>query len=340
MGFLRVPLALAAASLALLALAGPAAGAQPPRVLAVEFENDVNPVTADYVNDAIDRANREGYDAVVLLTDTPGGLDSSMRAMIKKELASRVPVVLYVYPNGSRAASAGVFLAMAADVAAMAPETNIGSSTPISIGGGNIPKDLHRKVVNDAAAFIRALAREHGRNSKWAEQAVRVASNLSAREALAQHVVDFVAPDLPSLLEQIDGFRTKPKGLVLHTAGAEITTVSMGLWKRILDTIIDPNIITLLLSLGALGIVVELWHPGLIFPGTFGAISIIIAFFGLQVLPISWAGVLLLLLSFAFFAAEAFVPTHGAISLAGAISFVFGALLLFEPAGSAFRVSI
>ena len=340
MGFLRVPLALAAASLAFLALAGPAAGAPPPRVLAVEFANDVNPVTADYVNDAIDRANREGYDAVVLLIDTPGGLDSSMRKMIKKELASRVPVVLFVYPNGSRAASAGVFLAMAADVAAMAPETNIGSSTPISIGGGNIPKDLHRKVVNDAAAYIRALAQEHGRNARWAEQAVRVASNLSAREALGQNVVDFVAPDLPSLLEQIDGFRTKPKGLVLHTSGAVVTTVSMGLWKEILNTLIDPNIITLLLSLGALGIIVELWHPGLIFPGTFGAISLIIAFFGLQVLPISWAGLLLVLLSFAFFAAEAFVPTHGAITVAGAVSFVFGALLLFEPAGSAFRVSI
>ena len=340
MGFLRALTALAGALLAGLALAGAAAGAEPPRVLAVEFENDVNPVTQDYVNGAIDRASREGYDAVVLLVDTPGGLESSMREIVKKELASKIPVVLYVYPDGARAASAGVFLAMAADVAAMAPQTNIGSSTPISGGGGDIPKDLRRKVVNDAAAFLRSLAQEHGRNGDWAERAVREASNLSAREALAQNVVDVVAPDLPSLLERIDGTRTEPKGLVLHTAGAEVTTVSMSLWKRILDTIIDPNIITLLLSLGVLGIVVELWHPGLIFPATFGGISLIIALFGLQVLPVSWAGILLLALSFGLFAAEAFLPSHGALSLAGAASFVFGALLLFEPAGDAFQVSI
>jgi len=340
MGFLRATSALTGVLLAALVLAGAAAGAEPPHVLAVEFENDVNPVTQDYVNDAIERANRENFDAVVILLDTPGGLESSMRAIVKKELASKVPVVLYVYPDGARAASAGVFLAMAADVAAMAPQTNIGSSTPISTGGGDIPKDLRRKVINDAAAFLRSLAEEHGRNGGWAERAVREASNLSAREALDRNVVDAVASNLPTLLEQIDGIRTQPKGILLHTAGADITTVSMSLWKRVLDTIIDPNIITLLLSLGVLGIVVELWHPGLIFPATLGGISLVIALFGLQVLPVSWAGILLLVLAFGFFAAEAFVPSHGALSLAGAVSFVFGALLLFEPAGDAFQVSI
>lgn len=340
MRHLRVVLVLAGAFLAFLALSGAAIGADPPRVLAVEFENDVNPVTQDYLTEAIDRANKERYDAVVLLTDTPGGLDSSMRAIIKKELASDVAVILYVYPGGARAASAGVFLAMAADVAAMAPQTNIGSSTPIAISGGQMSKDLRRKVVNDAAAYIRGLAEEHGRNAKWAESAVRQASNLSAREALARNVVDVVAPDLPSLLKQIDGFRTKPKGIVLHTADAQIDAVSMSLWKRVLDTIIDPNIITLLLSLGVLGIVVELWNPGLIFPGTVGGISLIIALFGLQVLPISWAGILLLILAFGFLAAEPFVPSHGALALAGAVSFVFGALLLFDPAGDAYQVSV
>ena len=325
---------------AALALTGTAAGADPPRVLAVEFENDVNPVTADYLTGAIDQAQDEGYDAVVILMDTPGGLDSAMRDIIKKELDSTVPVVVYVYPQGSRAASAGVFITMAADVAAMAPNTNIGSSTPISSGGSNIPSDLRRKVINDAAAYIRGLAETHGRNADWAEEAVRQASNLTAEEALDQNVVDVVSPDLPTLLNDIDGMKTEPKGLVLHTAGAEVTTIEMSLWKRILDTLIDPNIIVLLLSLGALGITVELFNPGLIFPGTFGAISLIVAFFGLQVLPVSAAGILLILLAAAFFAAEPFVMSHGALALAGAACFVVGSLMLFDPAGEGYQVSI
>jgi membrane-bound serine protease (ClpP class) len=338
---LRVFFALAGVLAAALASAVPAgAGSDRPRVLAVEFANDVNPVTQDYVTGAIDRANGDGYDAVVIEMDTPGGLDSSMREIIKSILASKVPVVVYVSPDGARAASAGAFITESADVAAMAPQTNIGSSTPISTGGGDIPKDLHRKVVNDAAAFIRSLAEEHGRNGDWAESAVRVASNLTARQALARNVVDVVAPTLPALLDRIDGTRTVPKGIVLHTAGAQVDTVTMGLWKRILDTLIDPNLITVLLSLGVLGIVVELWNPGLIFPATFGAVSLIIAFFGLQVLPVGWAGILLLLVSFGFFAADAFVTSHGALTLAGAVTFVFGALLLFEPAGDTYQVSI
>jgi membrane-bound serine protease (ClpP class) len=323
-----------------LALAGTAVGADPPRVLAVEFENDINPVTADYLTGAIDQAEKDGYDAVVILMDTPGGLDSAMRDIIKKELASPVPVVVYVSPPGSRAASAGVFITMAADVAAMAPNTNIGSSTPISTSGGNIPSDLRRKVINDAAAYIRGLAETHGRNADWAEQAVRQASNLTAEEALQKNVVDVVAPDLPTLLNDIDGMRTEPKGLVLHTAGADVTTIHMSLWKRILDTLIDPNIIVLLLSLGVLGITVELFNPGLIFPGTFGAIALIVAFFGLQVLPVSAAGILLILLAAAFFVAEPFVMSHGALALAGAACFVVGSLMLFDPAGPGYQVSI
>ena len=326
---------------AALALSG-AAGAQEetPRVLAVEFANDINPVTKDYLVDAIEKGERENFDAVVIELDTPGGLDSSMREIIKAQLAADVPVVVYVYPPGARAASAGVFITMAADVAAMAPGTNIGSSTPIAAGGGNIPSDLKRKVVNDAAAYIRALAEEHDRNADWAEKAVRQAANLPAREALALNVVDVIAPDLPTLLNDIDGMRIEPKGLVLHTAGAEIETVHMSLWKRILDTLIDPNIIVLLMSLGVLGITIEILNPGLIFPGTVGIISLIVGLFGLQVLPVSWAGVLLLLLAAAFFAAEAFVTSHGALALAGAVSFVVGALMLFDPAGPEYQVSI
>jgi membrane-bound serine protease (ClpP class) len=338
MPFLRAFFALVAALSLALILAGGAA-AQPPRVLAVEFENDVNPVTQDYVIDAIDRAEDEGFAAVVLLVDTPGGLDSSMREIIKRELDATVPVVLYVYPPGSRAASAGAFLAMAADVAAMAPQTNIGSSTPVNLGGEDIPEDLRNKVVNDAAAYIRELATEHGRNPDAAEEFVREGANLGATEALEQNVIDVIAADIPTLLEDIDGMRTRPKGLVLETSGAEIVTVEMSFWKRILDTIIDPNIILLLMSIGVLGITVEIFNPGLIFPGTVGAVSLIIGLFGLQVLPISWAGVLLLLLAAAFFGAEPFVTSHGALALAGGVCFVLGALLLFEPAGDAYEVS-
>jgi len=312
-----------------------------PHVLAVKFENDVNPITQDYVNDEIARANREHLDAVVILLDTPGGLSTSMEKIVKAELASKVPVIVYVSPPGSRAASAGVWISEAADLLAMAPQTNIGSSTPINIGGGDIAKDLRRKVVNDAAASLRELARTHGRNVQWADSAVRKASNLGATEALQQNVIDLMAPTLPGLLDKIDGRTTKgSKGIVLHTAGARITTVDMSLWKKILDTLIDPNLIVLFMSVGTLGIIVELWNPGLIFPGTTGAICLILGLFGLQVLPISAAGLLLMILAFAFFAAEAFVPTHGAITLAGAVCFVIGSLLLFEPAGNTYKVSL
>ncbi|MEK6275276.1 MAG: nodulation protein NfeD [Actinomycetota bacterium] len=311
-----------------------------PHVLAVKFENDVNPVTQDYVNGEIERANREHFDAVVILLDTPGGLSSSMQKIYKAELASEIPVIVYVSPPGSRAASAGVWIGQAADILAMAPQTNIGSSTPIDIGGGDIAKDLRRKVVNDAAASLRELARAHGRNAKWADAAVRKGENLGASEALEQNVIDVIAPDLPALLDKVDGRKTTPKNLVLHTAGARVTTVDMSLWKKILDTLIDPNLIVLFMSIGTLGIVVELWNPGLIFPGTMGAICLVLGLFGLQVLPISAAGLLLMILAFAFFAAEAFVPTHGAITVAGAVCFVIGSLLLFEPAGDTYKVSL
>ncbi len=309
-------------------------------MLAIELDNDINPVTAAYVTDQIERANKEAFDAVVIVLDIPGGLSEAMRKIVKTELASRIPVIVYVAPDGARAASAGVWIGQAADILAMAPQTNIGSSTPISIGGEDIQKDLRRKVVNDAAAQLRALAKEHGRNVRWADAAVRRASNLTAREALEQNVVDVVAPTLPALLDRIDGRKTVPRGFVLDTAGAEVTEVRMSLWKRILDTIIDPNIITLMLSLGLLGIVVELYNPGLVFPATLGGICLIIGLYGLQVLPVSWAGVLLMLLAAGFWGAEPFVPSHGALALAGAVSFVFGALLLFDPAGAGYQVSV
>jgi membrane-bound serine protease (ClpP class) len=318
----------------------PAAAAQTPRVLAIHFDNDVNPVTADYVVGELERAERDGFAAAVIVLDTPGGLSESMRDIYQKEQNLAIPVIVYV-PTGARAASAGVWIAQAADVLGMAPQSNLGSSTPVAVGGGEIPSDLKRKVVNDAAKSLRAISEEHGRNGDWAEQAVRVGSNLTAREALDMNVIDLIAMSLPALLEQADGRTSKPKpGLVVRTAGAQIVNVEMSLWKRILDTVIDPNIIVLLMSIGLLGITLELYNPGLVFPGTVGAICLILGLFGLQVLPISWAGILLMLLALAFFIADLFVTSHGALTLAGAASFVFGALILFDPAGPLYDVSL
>jgi membrane-bound serine protease (ClpP class) len=340
MRVLRAVAALAALA-GILSLSASAADAPQPRVLAIQFDNDVNPVTADYVTGAIDRAVDQHYDAAVILLDTPGGLSTAMKDIYQKELNAPIPVIVYVSPAGARAASAGVWIGQAADILAMAPQTNIGSSTPISTGGGNIPSDLRRKVVNDAAASLRGLAAAHGRNAAWADSAVRKASNLTAQEALARNVIDVVAPSLPALLNQIDGQTTKgDKHLVLHTAGAHVDNVHMSLWDRVLDTLIDPNIITILLSLGVLAITVEIFHPGLIFPAAFGVISLVMAFFGLQVLPFSWAGILLLAAAFVFWILELFLPSHGALTAAGATSFVFGALLLFRPAGEQYKTSL
>jgi membrane-bound serine protease (ClpP class) len=338
--YLRGFLALALAFGALAAAPGVLAQNNTPRVLAVHLDNDINPVTQEYVDNSVDRAEDGGYAAMVLVLDTPGGLGSSMRGIVKRFLASKVPVVVYVAPPGSSADSAGAVITMAADIAAMAPQTNIGSSTPISLNGQDISKDLRRKIVNDAAAYVGELAREHDRNVEAARKMVTQASNYGAREAKHIGLVDVIAPTLPALLDKIDGTKTVPKGFVLNTAGAEIVDVEMSFWQRARDFLVDPNLIALMLSIGLIGIVVELWNPGLIFPGTVGAISLILGLYGLQVLPVSLAGLLLMILAAGFFVADAFLPTHGAATLAGAILFVLGALMLFDPAGAAYQVSL
>ena len=318
----------------------PADDAEPPHVLVAEFDNDVNPVTQDFLQDAIERGEQEEAAAVVIEMDTPGGLGSAMREIVKSMLAADVPVVVYVSPPGSSADSAGAVIGQAADILAMAPQTNIGSSTPISATGTDLGEDLRRKVINDAAAYVAELAREHGRNAEAAEAMVRTAANYGAREALELGVIDLIAPTVPALLEEIDGRKTVPKGFVLQTAGATVERVEMSFWKRTLDLLIDPNIIALMLSIGLIGIVVELWNPGLVLPGTVGAISLIVGLYGLQVLPVSAAGLLMMALAAGFFIAESFVPSHGALTLAGAVTFVIGALMLFDPAGEAYQVSL
>jgi membrane-bound serine protease (ClpP class) len=322
-----------------LALSASAQSATKPRVLAVTFDQEINPVTQDYVNHQIDRANTGHYDAVVILLDTPGGLSTSMESIYKKELASKIPVIVYVAPTGAAAASAGVFVAQAADVLAMAPETNIGSSTPIDQSGGNLGSDLRRKVINHFAAKLRTLAKSHGRNAAWADAAVRKGSNLTVDEALARNVIDVKAPDLPTLLRKIDGRVTIPKHFKLHTAGAAITTVKPGFFTRLLNTLIDPNLITLLFLAGLAGIGYEIFHPGVVLPGALGAVALLTALFGFAILPISWAGLALLLLGVALLVIDAHVTSHGALTVAGLISLVVGSLMLFRNAPSPYHAN-
>lgn len=329
------------ALVAVLLLAAPSwsAGARP-KVLAVHFSLDINPVSQDYVNHQIDRANNDGYSAVVILLDTPGGLSTSMESIYQKELASRVPVIVYVAPDGAAAASAGVFVAEAADVLAMAPATNIGSSTPINQSGGNLGSDLRRKTINHFAKKLRALAEVNGRNGNWAEAAVRKASNLTATEALNRNVIDLTAPSLAALLKKIDGRTTYRRHLVLHTANAQIVDANPGFFARLLNVLIDPNIVTLLFLAGLAGIGYEIFHPGVVLPGALGGIALVVALFGFAILPISWAGLALLLLGVALLVIDAHVTSHGALTLAGLTSLVVGALMLFRNAPTPYHVNL
>jgi membrane-bound serine protease (ClpP class) len=249
-------------------------------------------------------------------------------------------VIVYVSPEGARAASAGVWIAQASDLLAMAPQTNIGSSTPIQGNGQNIGSDLRRKEVNDAAASLRGLARSHGRNPKWADAAVRRASNLTAGEALRLNVIDLVSPSLPALLRTVDGRVTIPRHFTLHTAGATIDTTSPGFLTRFLSTLIDPNIVSLLFLAGLAGLGFELFHPGVVIPGAFGAICMLCALFGFSVLPLSWAGLILVLLGAALLVIDAHVTSHGALTLSGLVAIAIGLVTLFHNAPAPYHVHV
>ncbi|MDX6475207.1 MAG: hypothetical protein QOH95_718, partial [Gaiellaceae bacterium] len=263
-----------------------------------------------------------------------------MRKIVQRELSLRIPVIVYVSPNGARAASAGVWITEAADQLAMAPQTNIGSSTPINGSGANIGSDLRRKVVNDAAASLRGLAKSHGRNATWADAAVRKASNLDAQEALQMHVVDLIAPSLPALLNTVDGRVTVPRHLRPHTANATVVHVHPGFLTRFLSTLIDPNIVGLLFLAGLAGLGFELFHPGVVIPGAFGAICMVCALFGFSVLPLSWAGLMLILLGAALLVIDAHVVTHGALTLSGLVAIAVGLITLFHKAPAPYHTSV
>ena len=333
------------ALLAILLLAGSAAGGTAqPRVLAITFGPDleVNPVTQDYLTGKLSHAAKSGYDAAVILLDTPGGLSSSMKTIYTAELNAKLPVIVYVSPDGARAASAGVWISEAADVLAMAPTTNIGSSTPIDSSGGNLGSDLRRKVINDAAASLTALASTHKRNTTWPSKAVKVASNLTAQQALRMHVIDAIAPSLPALLRQLDGYRTKDaqRPFTLHLANAHIDYDKPGFLTRLLNTLIDPNIISLLFLAGIAGIGFEIFHPGIVLPGALGAVALLTALFGFSVLPISWAGLMLIILGVALLVIDAHVVTHGALTIGGLVSLAVGMIMLFHNAPAPYHTSL
>jgi membrane-bound serine protease (ClpP class) len=324
-------------------VAGAAGAGSRPRVLAITFGPDleINPVTQGYLTSQLSRAANDHYDAAVILLDTPGGLSTSMKTIYQAELASKVPVIVYVSPAGARAASAGVWVSQAADVLAMSPVSNIGSSTPIDSSGGNLGSDLRRKVINDAVKSLTALAAAHHRNTKWPERAVRVASNLTAQQALKMHVIDAIAPTLPALLKQLDGYTTKDAHhYTLHLANAEIDTVKPGFITRFLNTIIDPNLISLLFLLGIVGLIFEVLHPGVVLPGALGAICLVMALYGFSVLTPSWGGLALILLGVALLVVDLHAPTHGVLTTGGLISLGFGLALLFQNQPAGFRVNL
>ena len=338
-------LLIALVALASLAFVGGAAGSSTrPRVLAITFGPDleINPVTQDYLTHELSVAANDHYDAAVILLDTPGGLSTSMKTIYQAELASRVPVIVYVSPEGSRAASAGVWVSQAADVLAMSPDSNIGSSTPIDSSGQNLGSDLRRKVINDSVASLTALAASHHRNTKWPARAVRVASNLTAQQALKMHVVDAIAPTLPALLRQLDGYHTKDgqRPFTLRLAGAQIVTVKPGFFTRFLNTIIDPNLISILFLLGIVGLIFEVLHPGIVLPGALGAVCMVMALYGFSVLTPSWGGLALVVLGVTLLVVDLHAPTHGVLTIGGLVSLGFGLALLFQNEPAAYRVNL
>ncbi|HXE99467.1 MAG TPA: nodulation protein NfeD [Solirubrobacterales bacterium] len=306
----------------------------------IELQATIDPATQKWISSALDDAASENAKIAIIRLDTPGGLSDSMRSIIQDMAAAPMPVVVYVSPNGARAGSAGAYITEAADVAAMAPETNIGSATPIAVGPGGNTSDLDRKIKNDAAASMRALASDHGRNPRLAGELVTQAKNLTAEEAKKAGLIDLIASDQDALLRQLDGFRVKgPKAQTLHTAGLQIENHDMPLGYELLEILVNPNVAYLLLLIGLVGLAIELFSPGLIAPGTIGVISLLLGLYGTAQLPVTVAGVLLLVFGVAMIIAEAHLPTHGILGASGVAALIAAGLVLYDTGSSAFEVS-
>jgi membrane-bound serine protease (ClpP class) len=345
------------------AVSGDVSAASTPSAMLLRVDGAISPASADYVERGIAHAAQEHAAVIVLALDTPGGLDTSMRGIVKAILASPVPVVGYVAPGGSRAASAGTYILYACHLAAMAPATNLGAATPIQLIGAApqppaapvpatpgskeapppaIPDTETRKTINDAVAYIRALAERRGRNADWAEQAVREAVSVSAEQALKLHVIDLIAPDLPQLLADIDGRRVSTAGgeQVLHTRGIAVETLNPDWRSRFLGVIADPSIAYFLLLIGLGGLLFEGYSPGAILPGVAGAICLLLALYAFQMLPVNYAGLALIALGIALIIAETFVPAYGSLGIGGVVAFVIGSVILMDTSVPGYGISL
>lgn len=310
-------------------------------IFVITVKGIINPVSREFITNNIRLANEKNAQALIIELDTPGGLDPSMREIIKEMIASKAPIIVYVSPGGARAASAGAFITIAAHVAAMAPQTNIGAAHPVGVGG-KMDKTMVEKVTNDAAAYIKSLAEKNGRNAVWAEDAVRKSISATEQEALKAKVIDLVADNIDDLLKKINGRKvtTASGQRTLKTSGVSLNRVEMGLRHQILDFISDPNVAYILMSLGMLGLFFEMSNPGSIFPGVLGGICLVLAFYAFQTLPVNYAGVLLIVLAVIMFILETQIVSHGVLAIGGVISMFFGSLMLFEAGGEAFKISL
>ena len=330
-------LSLLAAAVSVWAQSEDAAG---PHVDLITIDGTINPAVADFIHESIGRSKENQARALIIELDTPGGLVESTRMIVKEMLAAPLPVVVYVAPGGARAGSAGVFITLAGHIAAMAPATNIGAAHPVAGSGEEIKGAMGEKIVNDMAAFIETIAQKRGRNTEWAIQAVRKSVSITETEALKKNVIDIVAKDINDLLEQAHGRKVDLNGstVELSLKNVRVVRYEMSLKQKILNTIAHPNIAYLLMMAGILGLYMEFSHPGTIFPGVAGAICLLLAFASLQLLPINYTGLALMVLGVALLVGEAFFPSFGVLGVGGIISLALGSLLLFDTPTSDFAV--
>jgi membrane-bound serine protease (ClpP class) len=308
----------------------------------LKVDGIINPASAGYIVKGIDRAEQEGASCLVIQLDTPGGLMESMRSIVKRILSAQVPVIVYVAPSGSRAGSAGVFITLAAHIAAMAPGTNIGAAHPVQMGEKEIGKEMEEKILNDTVAYIKTIAKQRGRNEQWAEQAVRESVSVHEDEALKLGVIDLVSPSLEDLLSRVDGREVEissGKVIPLKVKGLEVKNINMSFRDQLLSIISNPSIAYILLMLGFYGLLYELANPGAILPGVIGGICLILAFFAFQMLPINYAGVALILLGIILFIAEVKITSYGMLSVAGVISLLLGSIMLIDSPAEFLRIS-
>ena len=305
----------------------------------VEVADAIGPGIAEFIKNSIEKAEEEEAACIIIELDTPGGLAESMRLIIQDILGSKVPVVVYVSPAGARAASAGVMITMAADIAAMAPSTNIGAAHPVGAGGKDISGTMSEKVINDMVAHAKSVAEDRGRNAKWVEQAIRESVSVTETEALKENIIDLIAKDMDDLIRQLNGRKIKDKG-VLTLDKAQKVIVKPSLRTKILKTISNPNIAYILLMIGFAGLYFELSHPGAIFPGVIGGIALVLAFFALQTLPVNYAGILLIILAIIFFIMEMKISSYGLLSVAGIVSLLLGSLMMFKASGPDMKLSL